>query len=334
MMNHNIAIVGATGLVGRTMLQVLHEKGYHTSQVRLIASSRSAGNAVDNPSGERYVVHELSESSLAGADYIFFSAGSSVSAQWAPVAVRKGAVVIDNSSFWRMHPNVPLVVPEVNADDLLQHSGIIANPNCSTIQLVAVLKPLQDAFGLRRIVVSTYQSISGAGQKGVDQLMAELQGNTPEARISPHPLAYNTVFHTIGPTGDSEEELKIKHETRRILHMEDLAVAVTCVRIPVLGGHGEAVCVETEQPCMPEQVRMVLAEAPSVVVVDKAGAHEYPTPQSVQGKEEVYVGRIRRDDSVRNGIMLWIAADNLRKGAATNAIQIMESLIKLKEGRP
>jgi aspartate-semialdehyde dehydrogenase len=226
-----------------------------------------------------------------------------------------------------MHPDVPLVVPEVNPADAYTHNGIIANPNCSTIELVVALQPIIQRWGCRRLVVSTYQSPSGAGQQGIDQLAAELAGREPERRITPHRLAGNTVFHTINAIDESsEEEQKMIRETRRILHMPELRMAVTCVRVPVVGGHGESIAIETEQPCTPDDARTLLASSPGVVVRDEPQNGVYPTPAEADGTDPVYVGRIRRDDSVENGLLMWIVADNLRKGAATNAVQILELL--------
>ncbi len=322
----NVAIVGATGLVGRTMLQVLAERGTQIDRLVLAASASSAGSTID-VQGSPLTVEELRAETFDGIDYALFSAGGSVSRQWAPIAASRGCVVIDNSSAWRMDPSVPLVVPEVNPEDALTHRGVIANPNCSTIQLVVALKPLADAFGLRRAVVSTYQTPSGAGQKGIDQLEAELSGREPDTRITPHRLAGNTVFHSVeGIDQASEEETKIMRETRRILHNDALPLAVTCVRVPVIGGHGEAVAIETEQPCSPDEVRRILASAPGIVVMDDPANGLYPMTSASHNTDAVYVGRVRPDTSVDHGVLLWIVADNLRKGAATNAVQILELL--------
>ncbi|MFN6112998.1 MAG: aspartate-semialdehyde dehydrogenase [Bacteroidota bacterium] len=322
----NVAIVGATGLVGRTMLRVLQERKVNVDRLVLAASERSAGQIMTFRDQPLEVV-ELRPETFDGIDYALFSAGGSVSRQFAPVAAARGCVVIDNSSAWRMDPDVPLVVPEVNPLDALNHRGVIANPNCSTIQLVVALKPLAEAFGLRRVVVSTYQTPSGAGQKGIDQLRAELEGHMPAERISPHQLAGNTVFHTIEALNDSsEEEIKVARETRRILHIDNLPLAVTCVRVPVIGGHAESVAVETERPCSADEVRQVLSNAPGVVLVDDPANAQYPTTVRANDTDPVYVGRIRPDTSVANGVLLWVVADNLRKGAATNAVQILEVL--------
>jgi aspartate-semialdehyde dehydrogenase len=260
-------------------------------------------------------------------DYALFSAGGAISKIYAPIAASAGCVAIDNSSSWRMDPAVPLVVPEVNPGDVHTHSGIIANPNCSTIQLVVAVKPLIDMYGAKRLVVSTYQSPSGAGQQGVDQLTAELAGQEPQNRITPHTLAMNTVFHTINElNGSSEEEVKMMRETRRILHLPELPIAVTCVRVPVLGGHAESVALETVHACDPDAARKLLSAQEGIVVVDDPASHTYPTPAASKGTDPVYVGRIRKDASVEHGLLMWVVADNLRKGAATNAVQILQLL--------
>ena len=322
----NVAIVGATGLVGRTMLRVLEERATPISSLTLLASARSVGTQLPFR-GEMLTVQELCADSFAGIDVALFSCGGTLSTQFAPIAAAAGCIVIDNSSAWRMHQDVPLVVPEVNPADAYTHNGIIANPNCSTIELVVALQPIIQRWGCRRLVVSTYQSPSGAGQQGIDQLAAELAGREPERRITPHRLAGNTVFHTINAIDESsEEEQKMIRETRRILHMPELRMAVTCVRVPVVGGHGESIAIETEQPCTPDDARALLASSPGVVVRDEPQNGVYPTPAEADGTDPVYVGRIRRDDSVENGLLMWIVADNLRKGAATNAVQILELL--------
>lgn len=322
----NVAIVGATGLVGRTMLRVLEEHQVQVGELRLLASKRSAG-VVIHGLGRENVVQELTPESFAGMDYALFSAGGAISKIYAPIAASAGCVAIDNSSSWRMDPAVPLVVPEVNPGDVHTHSGIIANPNCSTIQLVVAVKPLIDMYGAKRLVVSTYQSPSGAGQQGVDQLTAELAGQEPQNRITPHTLAMNTVFHTINElNGSSEEEVKMIRETRRILHLPELPIAVTCVRVPVLGGHAESVALETVHACDPDAARKLLSAQEGIVVVDDPASHTYPTPAASKGTDPVYVGRIRKDASVEHGLLMWVVADNLRKGAATNAVQILQLL--------
>jgi aspartate-semialdehyde dehydrogenase len=308
------------------MLRVLEEHQVQVGELRLLASKRSAG-VVIHGLGRENVVQELTPESFAGMDYALFSAGGAISKIYAPIAASAGCVAIDNSSSWRMDPAVPLVVPEVNPGDVHTHSGIIANPNCSTIQLVVAVKPLIDMYGAKRLVVSTYQSPSGAGQQGVDQLTAELAGQEPQNRITPHTLAMNTVFHTINElNGSSEEEVKMIRETRRILHLPELPIAVTCVRVPVLGGHAESVALETVHACDPDAARKLLSAQEGIVVVDDPASHTYPTPAASKGTDPVYVGRIRKDASVEHGLLMWVVADNLRKGAATNAVQILQLL--------
>jgi aspartate-semialdehyde dehydrogenase len=308
------------------MLRVLEEHQVQVGELRLLASKRSAG-VVIHGLGRENVVQELTPESFAGMDYALFSAGGAISKIYAPIAASAGCVAIDNSSSWRMDPAVPLVVPEVNPGDVHTHSGIIANPNCSTIQLVVAVKPLIDMYGAKRLVVSTYQSPSGAGQQGVDQLTAELAGQEPQNRITPHTLAMNTVFHTINElNGSSEEEVKMMRETRRILHLPELPIAVTCVRVPVLGGHAESVALETVHACDPDAARKLLSAQEGIVVVDDPASHTYPTPAASKGTDPVYVGRIRKDSSVEHGLLMWVVADNLRKGAATNAVQILQLL--------
>ncbi len=307
-------------------MRVLEERKVGIHALSLFASPRSADEKITFR-GEEHVVSPLTEESFKRLDIALFSAGGAVSREYAPIAAAAGCIAIDNSSTWRMDVGVPLVVPEVNPDDVKLHKGIIANPNCSTIQLVVALKPLHDVFGLKRIVVSTYQSPSGAGHKGVAQLESEIEGHVPVYRISSHSIAYNTVFHKVGGINESsEEEIKMLNETRRIMHLPELPIAVTCVRVPVLGGHGESVAIETHKAISPDKVREVLSSSDGIVVVDDPASDGYPTPLSASGTDEVYVGRIRSDTSVEHGVMLWVVADNLRKGAATNAVQILELL--------
>ena len=320
-----VAVAGATGLVGRTMLRVLEERKFPIASLKLLASKRSAGTTLSFR-GKEYVVEELTHDSFHGVDMALFSAGGAASKEFAPSAAKAGCAVIDNSSAWRMHPKVPLVAPEVNASALKGHRGIIANPNCSTIQLVVALKPLHEAFGLRRVVVSTYQSPSGAGNQGVEALKGELRGE-PVASPFSAPIAFNTVFHTIKePFGFSEEETKMLNEIRKIMDLPSLRLAVTCVRVPTLGGHAESVNIETERPISPEAMAETLRRAQGVVVLDEPHNAVYPTPQQSDNRDEVFVGRIRRDDSVEHGAYMWVVADNIRKGAATNAVQIAEAL--------
>lgn len=326
-MSYSFAVVGATGLVGRTMLRVLEERALPISSIKLLASKNSAGKKVKF-NGRNHVVEELTPKSFKGVDIALFSAGASTSLKFAPIAAAAGTVVIDNSSAWRMDRNVPLVVPEVNPDALAKHKGIIANPNCSTIQLVVALKPLHDAFTLKRIVVSTYQAISGAGQSGVDQLVAELKGRTPEKPKFSQPVAFNTIFHSFGEGDDyTEEEVKMINETRKIMGLPKLSATMTCVRIPTLSAHAESVNAEFENPITPAKARKLLERAPGIVVWDDPSSELYPTVLDAGDHDEVFVGRIRKDASQPNTLNMWVVADNVRKGAATNAVQIAELLI-------
>ncbi|MCO5252409.1 MAG: aspartate-semialdehyde dehydrogenase [Candidatus Kapabacteria bacterium] len=323
MKRYNVAIVGAGGLVGRAMLKVLEEQNFPVARLGLFASSRSAGTELSFR-GESYKIEELMPEVFEDFDIALFSAGGSVSKEFAPIAVEKGCIVIDNSSAWRMDPEVPLIVPEVNPHHLQSHKGIIANPNCSTIQLVVALKPLSDNFGLKRVVCSTYQSISGAGNKGVEKLRNEISGTGTDAQ----PIAFNLLFHQFEPSGFTVEESKMINETRKIFGNESLSLAFTCVRVPTLGGHCESVNVELESSYEIEEIKRLYANTVGVVLMDDTSRDSYPTPQITQDTDPVYIGRIRRDDSAENALYLWVAADNLRKGAATNAVQIAQLLIK------
>ncbi len=324
----SVAVVGATGLVGRTMLQVLHELDFPIGELRLLASARSEGMVL-RFRDSNYQVQALGPESFKGVDIALFSAGGDISREYAPIAAAAGAVVVDNSSAWRMHPEAPLVIPEVNAAAIDEHRGIIANPNCSTIQMLVALAPLDKAFGLTHVSVSTYQSPSGAGEKGVQQLHDELARKAGGKSPFPHRVAFNTVFHDIEEQdGYSMEELKMIAETHKILARPDLPVTATCVRVPVLGGHGEAIQVEFERPVDPQQARSILENAPGIVVQDRPQDDVYPTCLNADGKNEVFVGRIRRDNSRTNGLHLWVVADNVRKGAATNAVQIAAELVQ------
>jgi aspartate-semialdehyde dehydrogenase len=324
-----IAIVGATGLVGREMLAVLNEQGYPFHHLILSASERSAGTTY-NYNGYPFYIHSVSELIEAKPEIALFSAGSEASKKYAPLFAQNGTTVIDNSSAWRMEEEIPLVVPEINADTI-GSSKIIANPNCSTIQLVMVLAPLHQAFGLKRVVVSTYQAVSGSGMKGITQLENERQyGEESEERFYAHPIDYNCLPHcdVFLENDYTREEMKIIHESRKILGIPDLKITATAVRVPVLGGHSESVNIELNQPFDLQEVRELLSQMPGVIVLDKPAQNEYPMPIHARGKNEVFVGRIRRDESVENGLNLWIVADNLRKGAATNAVQIALQLMK------
>ncbi|MBM2815740.1 MAG: Aspartate-semialdehyde dehydrogenase [Ignavibacteria bacterium] len=324
----NVAVVGATGLVGRKILQVLEERNFPIESIKLYASHKSAGNTLRFQE-KTHVVKDIEASDFSDIDIALFSAGNFVSEKYVPKAAGQGCIVIDNGSFWRMNPEVPLIVPEVNPEMIIGNHGIIANPNCSTIQLVVALKPIADNFGLKRVVVSTYQAISGAGQVGVSQLMSEINGELPESRISSNQLAFNTVFHTIKDNiGFSIEELKMIDETRKILALPKLPLAVTCVRIPVLNGHAESVNIETEKPFTIFELKEVLGKSLGIELVDDPINEVYPTPLMVENKDEVFIGRIRKDESIENGAYLWVVSDNLRKGAATNAVQIAEKVLE------
>ncbi len=328
---YTVAVAGATGLVGRTMITVLEELNFPVEQLVPLASARSAG--MEMPfKGTHVKVRTLTAESFAGVDFALFSAGASVSKEFGPKAVLQGAIVIDNSSAFRMDPDVPLVVPEVNPKDAFKHHGIIANPNCSTIQMVVVLKPLHDAFGIKRVVVSTYQSVTGAGKKGVNQLEDEIAKQPLREKKFPHPIAYNVLPHidVFLPDGYTKEEQKMTDETKKIMGA-DIPVTATTVRVPVIGGHSEAVNIEFDRPCPVEDVRAILKRAPGIIVQDDPATNLYPLPIHAYGKNDVFVGRIRKDFSIRNGINLWIVSDNVRKGAATNAVQIAQLLISQKQ---
>ena len=325
-MSLSLAVVGATGLVGRTMLKVLEERNFPFDRITLLASERSAGKRVKF-NGKYHTVAKLDEKSFNGIDIALFSAGGGTSRHFAPIAANAGTVVIDNSSAWRMEKSVPLVVPEVNPDAAFKHKGIIANPNCSTIQLVVALKPLHDTFSLRRVIVSTYQSISGAGQSGVDQLIAELKGKQLENPKFSRQVAFNTIFHSFPEGRDStEEELKMVNETRKIMGLPRLPITVTCVRIPTTGAHAEAVNIECERSISVTRARKTLERAPGIVLLDDPSNDRYPTILDAEDRDEVFVGRVRKDPSRSMSLNMWVVADNLRKGAATNAVQIAELL--------
>ncbi|WFD11151.1 aspartate-semialdehyde dehydrogenase [Tepidibacter hydrothermalis] len=324
----NVAVVGATGMVGRTFLKVLEERDFPIENLYLMASKRSAGNTV-NFRGKDYIIEELNENSFdKDIDIALFSAGGDLSKKYAPIAKEKGVVVVDNSSAWRMDKDIPLVVPEVNPEDVKKHNGIIANPNCSTIQAVVPLKALHDKFKIKRIVYSTYQAVSGSGVKGITDLEEGLKGN--ENKLYPHPIAYNALPHidVFMDNGYTKEEMKMIDETKKILNDYDLKITATTVRVPVLYSHSESVNVEFEKEFEVEEVFNILENTEGVVVVDNPKENKYPLALDAEGKNEVFVGRIRRDFSVDNGINMWVVADNIRKGAATNTVQIAELLVK------
>lgn len=328
MKKFKVAIVGATGMVGRTFLEVLEEKDLPIEELYLFSSSRSAGKEV-NFKGKTVIVEELTESSFdRGIDIALFSAGGGTSLEFAPIAAAKGCIVIDNSSAWRMDPNVPLVVPEVNPEDINWHKNIIANPNCSTIQAMVALKPLHAAYGIKRIVYSTYQAVSGAGMGGYTDLEEGLKGNPPQK--FPHPIAGNCIPHidVFEENGYTKEETKMIKETRKILHDEDLKITATAVRVPVFNGHSESINVEFEKSFELSDIFDILNNAPGIVLQDNLSENLYPLAINASGRDEVFVGRIRRDESVDNGLNLWVVADNIRKGAASNAVQIAEVIMK------
>lgn len=334
MKNYKLAIVGATGVVGQTALKVLEEKKLPISEYAFFSSYRSSGKKIEFM-GKEYIVRELKEDSFdEGFDFAIFSAGSDTSKKYSTIATSKGCIVIDNSSAFRMDENVPLVVPEVNADEIFKNKGIIANPNCSTIQAVVALKPLDDKYTIKRIVYSTYQAVSGAGSKGIHDLENGIssysnKNSSYELEKFPHPIFNNCLPHidVFLDNGYTKEEEKMINETRKILGKPSLKITATTVRVPVFNSHSESINIEFENDINIDDVINILKKAPGIVVQDNPLKNEYPLSSSISGKNEVFVGRIRRDYSVPSGINIWVVADNIRKGAATNAIQILEQLI-------
>ncbi len=341
MKEYNLAVVGATGAVGQEMTKIVEERNFPVSEIRLVASERSKGKVLKFR-GENLNVENLSEFSFKGIDIVLSSPGASVSKEYVPRAVEEGAVIIDNTSAFRMDPDVPLVVPEVNPHAISRHRGIIANPNCSTIQLVAVLKPLHDAAQIIRRVVSTYQSASGAGAPAMNELKEQTQsiladageqmppvGKEVETHALPCQIAFNVFPHIdiFLENAYTKEEMKLVHEPRKILEDDSIRITATAVRVPVFIGHSESVNIETEKRLTPDEAREILSKAPGVIVVDNPSANEYPVPIASAGRDEVFVGRIRKDESIEKGLNLWVVADNLRKGAALNAVQIAEKLV-------
>lgn len=332
---YNIAVAGATGVVGREFLSILAQRNFPVGEIRLLASERSAGEKLAFK-GKDEVVRLLSEETFEGMDIGLFSPGAKVSAVYAPVAAKAGCVVIDNTSHFRMDPDVPLVVPEVNPEDIsgYRKKNIIANPNCSTIQMVVALKPIHDAFRIKRVVVSTYQSVSGAGKEAMEELSGQTRSiftmKRIEKKVFPHQIAFNCIPHIdeFLDNGYTKEEMKMANETRKIMGDDSIKVTATTVRVPVFVGHSESVNIETEKRITPQDVRDILKKAPGVKVVDEPKKALYPMPIDSCEEDDVFVGRIRKDDTVENGINMWIVSDNLRKGAALNAIQIAEILIK------
>ena len=329
-----VAVVGATGVVGRTMIQVLSEREFPVGELRLLASGRSAGRTV-SLDGRTYDIEKAVPEAFDGVDIALFSAGADVSKELAPEAAARGATVIDNSSAWRMDANVPLVVSQVNPDDLAWHEGIVANPNCSTMQLAPVLMALRDSVGIERVVVDTYQSVSGTGADAIaeleDQIRAHVEGRPKTAAVYPHPIAFNAVpeIDTFLDNGYTKEEWKIVTESRKILHLPELRLSCTAVRIPVFVSHSEAVHVETRDPLTPERARRLFEAVPGVVVRDDPATHDYPLATEAAGRDEIFVGRVRADPSIPEGrgIAFWVVSDNVRKGAATNAVELAELLV-------
>lgn len=335
-----VAVVGATGAVGRQIIKLLEERDFPVGTLKPLASSRSAGKTIKFR-GQDVMIEEATPDSFKGVDFALFSAGGAISKELAPHAVAHGAIVVDNTSAFRMEADVPLVVPEVNMDAALKHKGIIANPNCSTIQMVAALKPLYDRFGIDRIIVSTYQAVSGAGASAIDELLSQtrdyLDGKEPQAKILPvgklpvkHQIAFNAIpqIDVFTDNGFTFEEMKMVNETKKILGDPDIHVAATCVRIPAITGHSESVYVELKQEYDLDEVKSLLAGAPGVVLVDDPEAQRYPLATEATGKLDVFVGRLRRDLDYPRGLHMWIVSDNLLKGAAWNTVQIAEELLK------
>ncbi len=333
---YTVAVVGATGAVGNEMIMTLEQRDFPVEKLRLFASERSEGKTLEYK-GSQVKVESLTPDSFKGIDIALFSAGGSRSAEWAPVAAKSGCVVVDNSSQWRMDPEVPLVVPEVNPHDLKWHKGIIANPNCSTIQMVVVLKPIHDAAKIKRVVVTTFQSVSGTGKKAMDELMEQtrdiLSFKEPQCNVYPHQIAFNILPHidVFLEDGYTKEELKMVNETKKILGDDSVKVTATTVRVPVFRCHSESLNIETEKKLTANETRAVLSEAPGIVIYDAPEKNIYPMPVDVTDKDDTYVGRVREDDTIENGINMWIVADNLRKGAALNAVQIAEKLVEMAE---
>jgi len=329
---HDIAVVGASGLVGRKILEVLEERSFPSGKIIAIASDLSQGREI-TVNKRNFVLRKLEAGSFKNIEFVFFTAGAPISRQYAPLAVREGAIVIDNSSAFRLDDDVPLVVPEINRQDIFKNKGIIANPNCSTIQLVMVLKPLDNLLKIRRVVVSTYQSVTGKGNRGVMQLQSELGHGTSNFEPAfAHAIAYNAIpqVDVFLEDGYTREEYKMIHETKKIMHNYKIQLTVTCVRIPTLGGHCESVNIEFDKRVNIEEVKAILSNTKGVTLLDDPANNLYPMPITAVDRDDVFVGRIRRDNTVKNGINLWIVSDSLRKGAATNAVQVAEELIKGK----
>jgi aspartate-semialdehyde dehydrogenase len=333
MKEYRTAIIGATGAVGREFIRILEQRDFPMSSVRLCASERSAGKRLMVNKHE-VEVEETTPASFEGIDIALFSAGAERSRHFSPIATKAGAVVVDNSSAFRMDPEVPLVVPEVNPEDIVSHKGIIANPNCSTIQMVVALHPLHKANPMKRVIVSTYQAASGAGAKGAEELRGQikplLEGKAVNPSVFAHQIGFNVLpqIDVFLDNAYTKEEWKMVEETRKILHAPDMAISATCVRVPVYVGHSEAVWIEFQEAMSPEEARSILEQAPGVRVIDDPAASQYPVPCSSAGTDDVFVGRIRQDSSSPKGLVMWVVADNLRKGAALNTVQIAETMIQ------
>jgi aspartate-semialdehyde dehydrogenase len=331
--DYRVAIVGATGMVGHEFIKVLEQRSFPMASVSLLASDRSAGKKM-RVNHQEVVVKETGPESFREVDIALFSAGSETSRYFSPIAAQSGAVVIDNSSAFRMDASVPLVVPEVNTEDIQQHRGIIANPNCSTIQLVVALNPLHKVNPIKRIIVATYQAVSGTGIAAVEELRTQarqvLEGQPITPHVYPHQIAFNLLpeIDVFLDNNYTKEEWKMVEETRKIMHANEIAISATCVRVPIFVGHSEAIHVEFSRPMSPEEARRILTQAPGVKIVDDPGISLYPQPWPAAGSDEVFVGRIRQDASLPNGLAMWVVADNLRKGAALNAVQIAEEMTR------
>lgn len=335
----NVAVVGASGAVGERMIRLVAERNFPLRSIKFLASERSAGKTVGFK-GESYTIEPISAKAFEGVDIVLSSTPGSISKEWSPIAAKAGAVVVDNSSAFRMDPEVPLVVPEVNPLDVLKHKGIIANPNCSTIQMVVALKPIHDVARIRRVVVSTYQSVSGAGMKGIHELESQSQaaatkGAVPAPAKFAHPIIGNCIPHIDDflPGGYTKEEIKMVNETRKIMGDPTIEVSPTCVRVPVPFSHSESIQIETEFPISVDEARSIWAKAPGLTVLDDPSRNLYPLAAEANGRDDVFIGRIRQDLNRPNVLLFWCVSDNLRKGAATNAVQIAEELVRLQAAR-
>lgn len=337
MKKYNVAILGATGMVGQEMLKILDQRNFPINNLKLTASERTSGRKIQFR-GKEYEVEVATPDAFKDIDIVLSSAGAGVSRELAPSIIKHGAVIIDNTSAFRMDADVPLVVPEINAHALKDHKGIIANPNCSTIQLVMALKPLNDFIPMKRVIVSTYQSVSGAGKEAVEEMYGQLKGmlennyQKAEKTILPQVIAMNVIPHggTFLDNDYTDEEIKVTNETRKIMELPNLAIAATSVRVPVVTGHSETVNIEFEQPLEASKAKELMANFPGVIVMDDPKTHSYPMALDIAGKDEVFVGRIRQDISHPNALNMWVVADNIRKGAALNAVQIAEKMIEME----